>query len=250
MQVIDWFKKIEDKSRYKFTVFDIENFYPSITEDLLKKALNFASKRVGIKKEDKEIVFHARKSLLFNKEETWVKKEGGTFDVTMGAYDGAEVCELVGTYILHQIGSKYDKKNVGLYRDDGLAVFKDISGPEAERIKKDFVKVFKRNGLNITIKCNQKIVDYLDVTLNLNDGSYKPYRKPNDTTTYVHKDSNHPPNITKKLPDMIQKRISDLSATKEIFDSSKMYYEEALQKSGYSVKLQFISPQNPGRRRN
>ena len=127
MQVIDWFKKIEDKSRYKFTVFDIENFYPSITEDLLKKALNFASKRVGIKKEDKEIVFHARKSLLFNKEETWVKKEGGTFDVTMGAYDGAEVCELVGTYILHQIGSKYDKKNVGLYRDDGLAVFKDIS---------------------------------------------------------------------------------------------------------------------------
>ena len=104
MQVIDWFKKIEDKSRYKFTVFDIENFYPSITEDLLKKALNFASKRVGIKKEDKEIVFHARKSLLFNKEETWVKKEGGTFDVTMGAYDGAEVCELVGTYILHQIG--------------------------------------------------------------------------------------------------------------------------------------------------
>ena len=49
---------------------------------------------------------------------------------------------------------------------------------------------------------------------------------------------------------MIQKRISDLSATKEIFDSSKMYYEEALQKSGYNVKLQFIPPQNPGRRRN
>ena len=205
MQVIDWFKKIEDKGRYKFIVFDIENFYPSITEDLLKKALNYASKRVGIKKEDKEIVFHARKSLLFNKEKTWIKKEGGTFDVTMGAYDGAEVCELVGTYILHQIGSKYNRKNVGLYRDDGLAVFKDISGPEAERIKKDFVKVFKRNGLTITIECNRKIVDYLDVTLNLNDGSYKPYRKPNDATTYVHKDSNHPPNITKKLPDMIEK---------------------------------------------
>ena len=104
-------------------MFDIENFYPSITEDLLKKALNFASKRVCIKKEDKEIVFHARKSLLFNKEETWIKKEGGTFDVTMGAYDGAEVCELVGTYILHQIGSKYNKKNAGFYRDDGFAFF-------------------------------------------------------------------------------------------------------------------------------
>ena len=100
MHIINWFKKIEDKIRYKFIVFDIENFYPSITENLFKKALNFASKRVGIKKEDKEIVSHARKSLLFNKEKTWIKKEGGTFDVTMSASDGAEVCELVGTYIL------------------------------------------------------------------------------------------------------------------------------------------------------
>ena len=74
----------------------------------------------------------------------------------MGAYDGAEVCELVGTFILHQLASKCNKENIGISRDDGLAVFKDISSPEAERIKKDFVKVFKRNGLNITIQCNQK----------------------------------------------------------------------------------------------
>ena len=67
-------KQIDEKSRYKFTVFDIENFYPSIKEDLLKKAINFASRRVEVKKEEKEIVFHARKSLLFNKEETWIKK--------------------------------------------------------------------------------------------------------------------------------------------------------------------------------
>ena len=96
-----------------------------------------------------------------------------------------------------------------------------------------------------------KIVDYLDVTFNLNDGSYKPFRKQNDTTTYVHKDSNHPPNIIKKLPSMIERRISDLSATKEIFDSSKIYYEQALKKSGYDAKLQYVPPQeNLGRRRN
>ena len=251
MEVINWFKQIDEKSRYKFTVFDIENFYPSIKEDLLKKAINFASRRVEVKKEEKEIVFHARKSLLFNKEETWIKKEGGTFDVTMGAYDGAEVCELVGTFILHQIASKYDRKNIGLYRDDGLAVFKNISGPEAERIKKDFQKVFKRNGLNITIDCNRKIVDYLDVTFNLNDGTYKPFRKPNDITNYVHKESNHAPNVIRKLPDMIERRISDLSATKEIFDNSKVYYEDALKRSGYNGRLQFVPPQqNQGRRRN
>ena len=96
-----------------------------------------------------------------------------------------------------------------------------------------------------------KITDYLDVTFNLNDGSYKPYRKPNDTTTYVHKNSNHPPNVIEKLPSMIERRISELSATKEIFDSSKGYYEDALKKSGYDSKLNYAPPQqNLGRRRN
>ena len=92
-------------------VFDIENFYPSIKEDLLKKALNFACRRVDVKKEDKDIILQARKSLLFNKNQAWMK-DGDTFDVTMGAYDGAEVCELVGSYILHQLASKYDKQDV------------------------------------------------------------------------------------------------------------------------------------------
>ena len=39
---------------------------------------------------------HASKSLLFNNNSTWIKKNGSLFDVTMGSYDGAEVCELVG----------------------------------------------------------------------------------------------------------------------------------------------------------
>ena len=251
MEVIRWFKGIENKSQHKFVVFDIENFYPSITEELLKKAINFASRRVGVQNEDKEVVFQARKSLLFNKDQAWMKKEGDTFDMTMGAYDGAEVCELVGSYILQQLGSKYKKENLGLSRDDGLAIFENIGGPEAERIRKDFQKVFKRNGLNITIQCNQKIVDFLDVTFNLTNGTYKPYRKPNNTTNYIHKESNHSPNILTKLPSMIEKRISDLSATKEIFDNSKDYYEESLKKSGYDGRLTYTPHQpNMGRRRN
>ena len=66
------------------------------------------------------------KSLLFNGDETWMKKESNLFDVTMGAFDGAEICELVGTFILHEITKKYNKENIGLYRDDGLAVFKNV----------------------------------------------------------------------------------------------------------------------------
>ena len=66
-----------------------------------------------------------------------MKKQSGLFDVTMGAYDDAEVCELVGTYMLSFISEKYNRKDFGLYRDDGLGVVKNKSGPEAEKIKKN-----------------------------------------------------------------------------------------------------------------
>ena len=96
----------------------------------------------------------------------------------MGAYDGAEVCKVVGNFILFQLTSKYNRNNIRLYRDDGLAVFKNVSGPQAEKIKKHFQNIFRKNNLNIIVICNLKIVDYLHVTLNLSDGSYKPFHKP------------------------------------------------------------------------
>ena len=51
-------------------------------------------------------------------------KEDGLFDVTMGVYDGTEVCELVGTFLLDKISVKYDKNSINLYRNNGLSVFK------------------------------------------------------------------------------------------------------------------------------
>ena len=136
--VIEWFNNIQDKPRYKFTVFDIKHFYPSIKQTLLTKALNFAETHTEITKEGSNIIQHSRKSLLYKEGEPWSKKDSGLFDVTMGAYDGAEVCELVGTYLLYQFSKICDKKNVGLPRDDGLFVVKDISGPQSEQMKKSF----------------------------------------------------------------------------------------------------------------
>ena len=121
---------------------------------------------------------------------------------------------MVGTYILSLLISKCNKEGIGLYRDDGLAVFKNISGPHSEKIKKDFQAIFNENSLKIEIKCNLQIVDYLDVTLNLADGTYKPYRKPNDESMYIHKKSTHPPNIIKQIPFSIEKRLSNLSSNK------------------------------------
>ena len=49
------------------------------------------------------------------------------------------------------------------------------------------------------MECNLKAVNYLDVTFNLNNGSYRPYRKPNDETHHIYVRSDHPPSITKQL---------------------------------------------------
>ena len=54
-----------------------------------------------------------------------------------------------------------------MYRDDGLAVFKNKSGPESEKIKKSIQSIFRENELKITVQCNLKTVDYSDVTLTL-----------------------------------------------------------------------------------
>ena len=91
-----------------------------------------------ITRKDVEVIFHARKPVLYNDGEAWVKKEGGSFDVTMGTYNGAKVCDFIGIYMLYLIEKKYDLKNIGPYRDDGLAVFKNVSGPASEKLKKTF----------------------------------------------------------------------------------------------------------------
>ena len=91
---------------------------------------------------------------------------------------GAQVYELIDIFMLNKISEKYNKNDIGWYRDDGLAVFQNISGPKSDRIKKNFQSLFKKYGLEIIIECNKKIVDFLDVTFSLKDGTYKPYQKP------------------------------------------------------------------------
>ena len=91
-----------------------------------------------------------------------------------------------------------------------------------------------------------KVVNYLDVTLNLNDGSYRPYHKPNDEIMYVHRESDHPPAIIKQLPFSIESRLCSISSSKEIFDESSKIYQDALDRSGYKHKLTYNVPGNSG----
>ena len=86
----------------------------------------------------------------------------------MRAYDGAEVCEFVGLFLLNNLGNNFDKNSVGLYRDVGFALFKNINGHQADKIRKEFYQLLKENGLSLKIECNLKTVNYLDITLEVN----------------------------------------------------------------------------------
>ena len=156
-------------------MFDIVDFYSSISVNLLLQALTYAKKFVSISDEDIEVIMHTRKSLLFENNNVWCKR-GNTdlFDVTMGSHDGAKVCELVGLLILDKLQTVFKNDNIGLYRDDGLAVFRNMGPRTADKVRKRFADCFARFGLKITIQTNLKIVNYLDISLNLNNGTYQP----------------------------------------------------------------------------
>ena len=53
----------------------------------------------------------------------------------MGCYDGAEVCELMGTYIWDKFKKFTVKENIGIYCDAGLGIFRNIPKTEIKREK-------------------------------------------------------------------------------------------------------------------
>ena len=120
---------------------DIKEFYPSITKEILEEAISFAKSFIDIDDNKIRTIKHCRKSLLFLNNIEW-KKETTTscFDVTMASCDAAEVCELVGTLILSKLGNIIGKKNIGLYRDDGLVVLRNMNAREIDKTRKIIIK--------------------------------------------------------------------------------------------------------------
>jgi hypothetical protein len=234
--VIKWFKMIENKKNKKFLQFDVVNFYPSISAELMEAAIEWARNFTHISDSEKKILMESKKSLIFKNGAPWVKKGGSEFDVAQGSYDGAEACELVGLYILSKLQDL--NLDVGLYRDDGLAATSSTPR-QVEKIKKQITEIFNKLGLQITIEANLKVVNFLDICMDLDSDIYKPYIKPNTIPQYIHKQSNHPPTIIKNLPASINKRLSTISCNKEEFDKAAPLYTDALAKSGYEYKLEF-----------
>ena len=69
-----------------------------------------------------------------------------------------------------------------------------------------------------------------------------PFTKPNNIPLYVHKKSNHPPQIIENIPLSINKRLSEISYDQNSFDKAAPLYQKALSDSGYKHRLVFSPP--------
>ena len=92
----------------------------------------------------------------------------------MDSYDEAKICELVRIYILTRLATIIKKSDRGLYIHDGLVILRNINGQQIDPTHKNIIKIFKDVGFSIDIETNSKVVDFLDIAFNLDNGTYKP----------------------------------------------------------------------------
>ena len=80
-------------------------------------------------------------------------------------------------------------------------------------------------GLKVTVESPLMITDFLDVKLNLNDISLMPFKKQNAKIMYVNKQSSHPKNIIKQIPNIINQCLNKRSSKEENIFTIKDEYE-------------------------
>ena len=78
-----------------------------------------------------------------------------------------------------------------------------------------------------------KIVDFLDITLNLNNGTFKLFSKNDSAPNNVNIASNHPRSVWRQIPNAMNQRINGISSCKRIFEESKGIYDDALKNSRF-----------------
>ena len=93
----------------------------------------------------------------------------------MGSYDGAELCELIVIFTQSVLQGTINKEAMGLYRDDELIVLNKVTSQKTDKIRKKIIQVFKDNGFSTDTVTNLGEVNFLDVTFNLRNGSYRPF---------------------------------------------------------------------------
>ena len=93
-----------------------------------------------------------------------------------------------------------------------------LNGQQTDRIRKRIIETFKSLDFQMEIMANLPEVDFRHAMFDLRTNTYRPYRKPNNTRSYIHMSSNHPPEILNKLPTSISELFSRNSSNKQIID--------------------------------
>ena len=242
-ECVRWFKSVQNKNNHHFVKLDIKSYYPSITKATLIAALNWARQYVPITTNEEKIIIQSCRAAVLSEGQTWVKKgprDEERFSVTMGSYSGAEVCEVVTCYLLHQVveAGLMSRQQVGGFRDDLLAVTR-ATPRQADVLKKKLCELFKKNGFGIEILVNRKHVDYLDVQFDLSTGVFKPFVKNGEQVRYVHKNSDHPPKTVNNIGPGVQYRLSGNSSNQEVFQAAAREYQKALRDAGHDYVLRY-----------
>ena len=95
--------------------------------------------------------------------------------------------------------------------------------------------------LFLLLHSNLKIVDFLDVTLNLNNGCFKPFSKNDSAPRYINISSNQPRSVLRQIPNTMNQRINRLFSCKRIFEESKSIYDDALKDNRFQDRLEYLT---------
>ena len=88
-----------------------------------------------------------------------------------------------------------------------------------------------------------KIINYPDVTLDLRSATFQPYVNLGKIPQYVHRDSDHPPNIIQNIPAAINKCLCSISSDNVVFCENSKIHQKAFNYSGYNHQLTFNDSQ-------
>ena len=79
-----------------------------------------------------------------------------------------------------------NNKDCGLYRNDALLILRNVNGQQIDRMPKNFIKIFKDIGFAIDVETTLKNLNFLDITFNLKNGTYRPYKPNLNQTIYYY----------------------------------------------------------------
>ena len=122
---------------------------------------------------------------------------------------------------------------------ESTAILNGFTKKSGYLLKAPRIRAFKFLRFKIEVSWNNKIVNFLDVTLNLSNNTYKPFLKTDQYPSYINVNSSHPKTIIKQVSKAVKLRIRNLSANEKIFQECNKIYKDALKNSRFREEFTY-----------